>query len=243
MIAKINTLIFKLTKQDDYYLKNSAGRLVGVFLLLATIQFGVVCILDYVGSLPSQYKALIWISSIVLLVVTVGIILTIAESADSQYERSYQYLIFSVGDDYQVIYDRSVDGPQDIEVDIFRHDKRTIGSDDTVSGSMLKTMREVDTVVGIRLSKSGVYVGETHYMHLSSLGYMCDGDLDDRYLEFIISRVEVCNAELSIYTAGGIHKRKNGKVVTVYFETKDPSRAERLNEERKSLEARERMMR
>lgn len=138
MIAKINNLIFKLTKQDDYYLKNSAGRLVGVFLLLAIIQFGAVCIADYVDALPSSYKVVIWISSIVLLVVTVGIILTIAESADSQYERSYQYLIFSVGDDYQVIYDRSVDGPQDIEVDIFRHDKRTIGSDDTVSGSMLK---------------------------------------------------------------------------------------------------------
>lgn len=151
-------------------------------------------------------------------------------------------MIFGVGDDYRVIYDRSVDGLQDIEVDIFRHDKRTIGSDDTISSSMLKTMQEVDTVVGIRLSKSGVYVGKTHYMHLSSLGYMCDGDLDDNYLEFVISRVEVCNAELSIYTAGGIHKRQNGKVVTVYFEAKDPDRAERLNKERKALEARESMM-
>lgn len=242
MIAKINSLIFRLTKQDDYYLKNSAGRLVGVFLVLALAQFGAVCIADYIDALSSSHKAAIWISSIVLLIVMLGIILNIVESADYQYERSYQYMIFNVGDDYRVIYDRSADGPQGIEVDIFRHDRRTIGSEEVISGDMLKTMKNTDTVVGIRLSKSGVYVGDTHYMHLSSLGYMYDGDLDDRYLEFMISRVEVCNAELSIYTAGGIHKRQNGKVVTVYFEVKDPDRAKRLNEERKALKERESMM-
>lgn len=242
MIAKINSLIFRLTKQDDYYLKNTAGRLVGVFLVLALAQFGAVCIADYIDALPSSRKAAIWISSIVLLIVMLGIILNIVESADYQYERSYQYMIFNVGDDYRVIYDRSVDGPQGIEVDIFRHDRRTIGSEEVISGDMLKTMKNTDTVVGIRLSKSGVYVGDTHYMHLSSLGYMYDGDLDDRYLEFMISRVEVCNAELSICTAGGIRKRENGKVATVYFEAKDPDRAKRFNEERKALEDRESMM-
>lgn len=242
MIAKINTLIFKLTKQDDYYLKNSAGRLVGVVLLIVIAQFGAVCISESLGYIPSSYRVAIWFSSITLLLAMLGIIINVIDSADDQYAKSYQYMIFGVGDDYRVIYDRSVDGPQGIEVDIFRRDRRTIGSEEVISGDMLKTMKNTDTVVGIRLSKSGVYVGDTHYMHLSSLGYMCDGDLDDRYLEFMISRVEVCNAELSIYTAGGIHKRQNGKVVTVYFEAKDPDRAKRLNEERKALKERESMM-
>lgn len=242
MIAKLNTLIFKLTKQDDYYLKNSAGRLVGVVLLLVIAQFGAVCISESLGYMSPPYRVAIWFSSITLLLAMLGIIINVIDSADDQYARSYQYMIFDVGDAYRVIYDRSVDGPQGIEVDIFRRDRRTISSDEVISGDMLKTMKNTDTVVGIRLTKSGVYVGDTHYMHLSSLGYMCDGDLDDRYLEFMISRVEVCNAELSIYTAGGIHKRQNGKVVTVYFKVKDPDRAKRLNEERKALKERESMM-
>lgn len=242
MIAKLNNLIYKLTKQDDYYLKNSAGRLVGVFLLLALIQFGAVCIADYVDALPSSHKFAIWISSIFLLVVTVGIILIIAESADYQYAKSYQYIITKPVENTRVIYDRSEDESQDVNVDIFRRDRRTISSDEVISGSMLQTMKNDDTVVGIRLTKSGVYVGKTHYMHLSLPGYVCDSDLDDQYLEFVISKVEVSDAHLSICTAGGIHKLQNGKVVTVYFEAKDPDRAERLNKERKDLEARESMM-
>lgn len=242
MIAKINNLIFKLTKQDDYYLKNSAGRLVGVFLLLVIAQFGAVYISESLGYIPSSYRVAIWFSSITLLIVMLGIILNIVESADYQYAKSYQYIITKPVEHTRVIYDRSEDESQDVNVDIFRRDRRTISSDEVISGSMLQTMKNDDTVVGIRLTKSGVYVGKTHYMHLSLPGYVCDNDLDDQYLEFAISKVEVSDAHLSIYTAGGIHKLKNGKVVTVYFEAKDPDRAARLNKERKALEARESMM-
>lgn len=240
MIAKINNLIFKLTKQDDYYLKNSAGRLVGVFLLLALIQFGAVSIAGYVDVLPPSCRVVIWLSSIFLLFVTVGIIFNIAESADSQYERAYQYSFVSPITNKQVIYDRSVDGQDGIEIDIFRRDRRTICSDEVISGSMLQTMKDKDSVVGLRLSKKNVYVGTTHNMHL--VGYYHDGDLNDSYNEFVIDRVEVGDTCLSISTAGGIRKTKNGKVASIYFKVKDPERAERLNKERKALESRESMM-
>lgn len=239
MIAKINSLIFRLTKQDDYYLKNSAGRLVGVFLVLAIAQFGAVYIADYVNLLPS-YKAAIWISSIALLVTTLGIILNVVESADDQYARSYQYIVTKPVEYTHVVYNRSSDEQRGIVMDIFRRDRRTISSDEVISGDMLKTMKETDTVVGIRLTKSGVYVSNTHYMHVFS--YEHDGDLDDRYNEFVIDKIEVGYTNLSISTAGGIHKHQSAKVATIYFKVKDPDRAKRLNEERKDLKERESMM-
>ena len=235
MIAKINSLIFRLTKQDDYYLKNSAGRLVGVFLVLALAQFGAVCIAGYVNLLPSSYKATIWISSIILLVVMLGIILNVVESADDQYARSYQYIVTKPVEYTHVVYNRSSDEQRGIVMDIFRRDRRTISSDEVISGDMLKTMKETDTVVGIRLTKSDVYVSNTHYMHVFS--YEHDGDLDDRYNEFVIDKIN-----LSISTAGGIHKNRPSKVATIYFKVKDPDRAKRLNEERKALKEREIMM-
>ena len=240
MIAKINNLIFKLTKQDDYYLKNSAGRLVGVFLVLAITQFGAVCIADYANLLPSSYKAAIWISSIVLLVTMLGIILNVVESADDQYARSYQYSTTNYIEDENVIYDRSVDKQRGIVIEIFRRDRRTISSDEVISGDMLHSMKETDTVIGIRLTKSGVYVSDVHYMHL--LSYEHDGDLEDIYNEFVVDRVEVGHTRLSISTASGSHRYQDAKVATIYFKVKDPDRAKRINEERKALEARESMM-
>lgn len=240
MIAKINNLIFKLTKQDDYYLKNSAGRLVGVFLLLAIIQFGAVCIADYVDALPSSYELAIWISSIVLLLVMLGVIINVIDSADDQYARSYQYTFEAPVEIEQTFYDRSVDESRDINVDIFRRDRRTISSDEVISGDMLKTMKDTDTVVGIRLTKSGVYVENTYYMHV--LDYEHDGDLNVRYNEFVIDKIEIGSTHLSISTAGGIHKHRPAKVAAIYFKVKDPDRAKRLNKERKALEARESMM-
>lgn len=240
MIAKINNLIFKLTKQDDYYLKNSAGRLVGVFLLLAIIQFGAVCIADYVNLLPSSYKATIWISSIILLVVMLGIILNIVESADDQYARSYQYTLAKSVERTHTIYNRSEDEQRGIVMDIFRRDRRTISSNETISGTMLQTMKNTDTVVGIRLTKPDIYISNTHYMHV--LSYEHDGDLEDRYSEFVIDKIEIGYTVLSISTAGGIHKHQSAKVATVYFKLKDPDKAERINRERKDLEARASMM-
>ena len=239
MIAKINNLIFKLTKQDDYYLKNSAGRLVGVFLVLALVQFGAVCIADYVNAL-SSYKAAIWISSIAILVVMLGVIIKVIGSADEQYAKSYQYSTTNFIEDENVIYDRSVDEQRGIVIEIFRRDRRTISSDEVISGDMLHSMKETDTVIGIRLTKSGVYVGDVHYMHL--LSYEHDGDLEDIYNEFVIDRVEVGHTRLSISTASGAHRYQDAKVATIYFKVKDPDRAKRMNEERKALEARERMM-
>lgn len=240
MIAKINSFIFKLTKQDDYYLKNSAGRLVGAVMLLVIAQFGVVCIADYLDALPSSYKAAIWISSITLLLVMLGVIINVIDSADDQYARSYQYTLTKPVEYTHVIYDRSADEQRGIVMDIFRRDRRTISSDEVISGSMLQTMKETDTVVGIRLTKSNVYVSNTHYLHV--LNYEHDGDLDDRYSEFVIDKIEVGYTNLSISTAGGIHKHQSAKVVTIYFKAKDPDRVKRLNEERKALEARESMM-
>lgn len=240
MLAKINNLIFRLTKQDDYYLKNSAGRLVGVFLLLVITQFGAVCISESLGYIPSSYRVAIWFSSITLLLVMLGIIFNIVESADDQYARSYQYTLAKSVERTHAIYNRSEDEQRGIVMDIFRRDRRTISSDEVISGGMLKTMKETDTVVGIRLTKSDVYVGNTHYMHV--LSYDHDGDLDDRYSEFVIDKIEVGYTNLSISTAGGIHKNQSAKVATIYFKVKDPDRAKRLNEERKALKELESMM-
>ena len=77
-------------------------------------------------------------------------------------------------------------------------------------------------------------------MHVFS--YEHDGDLDDRYNEFVIDKIEVGYTNLSISTAGGIHKHQSAKVATIYFKVKDPDRAKRLNEERKDLKERESMM-
>ena len=240
MIVKINTLIFRLTRQDDYYLKSSAGRLVGVVLLLVIAQFGVVCISESLGYIPSSHRVAIWFSSITLLLVMLGIIINTIDSADEQYARSYHYTFEAPVEIEQTFYDRSLDESRDINVDIFRRDRRTISSDEVISGDMLKTMKETDTVVGIRLTKSGVYVGNTYYMHV--LSYEHDGDLNDRYNEFVIDKIEIGSTHLSISTAGGIHKHRPAKVAAIYFKVKDPDRAKSLNEERKALEARESMM-
>lgn len=240
MITKINNLIFKLTKQDDYYLKNSAGRVVGAFLVLALAQFGIVCISESLGYISSSYRVAIWFSSISLLLVMLGVIVNIVKSADEQYAKSYQYSTTTFIEDENVIYDRSVDEQRGIVIEIFRRDRRTISSDEVISGDMLHSMKETDTVIGIRLTKPGVYVSDVHYMHL--LSYEHDGDLEDIYNEFVIDRVEVGHTRLSISTAGGAHRYQDGKVATIYFKVKDPDRAKHINEERKALEARESMM-
>ena len=240
MIAKINNLIFKLTKQDDYYLKSSAGRLVGVVLLLVIAQFGAVCISESLGYMPSSYRAAIWFSSITLLLVMLGIIINVIDSADDQYAKSYRYTLTKPVEYTHVVYNRSSDEQRGIVMDILRRDRITISSDEVISGDMLQTMKENDTVVGIRLTKSGVYVGNTHYLHV--LNYEHDGDLDDRYNEFVVDKIEIVYTNLSISTAGGIRKHQSTKVATIYFKVKDPDRAERLNEERKALKERESMM-
>lgn len=240
MIAKINNLIFRLTKQDDYYLKNSAGQLVGVFLLLVIAQFGAVCISESLGYIPSSYRVAIWFSSITLLLVMLYVVINVIDSADDQYAKSYRYTLTKPVEFIHTVYNRSSDEQRGIVMDIFRRDRRTISSDEVISSDMLKTMKETDTVVGIRLTKSDVYVSNTHYMHVFS--YEHDGDLDDRYNEFVIDKIEVGYTNLSISTAGGIHKNRPSKVATIYFKVKDPDRAKRLNEERKALEARESMM-
>lgn len=240
MIAKINNLIFKLTKQDDYYLKNSAGLLVGVFLLLAIIQFGTVCISESLGYMPSSYRVVIWFSSITLLLLVIYVVINVIDSADDQYARSYRYTLTKPVEYTHVVYNRSSDEQRGIVMDIFRRDRRTISSDEVISGDMLQMMKDTDTVVGIRLTKSNVYVGNTHYLHV--LNYEHDGDLDNHYNEFVIDKIEIGYTNLSISTAGGIHKHQSAKVATIYFKVKDPDRAKRLNEERKALKERESMM-
>ena len=240
MIAKINNLIFKLTKQDDYYLKNSAGLVVGAFLVLALAQFATVCIFESLGYIQYSYRVAIWFSSITLLLVMLGVIINVIDSADEQYAKSYQYSTTNFIEDENVIYDRSVDEQRGIVIEIFRRDRRTISSDEVISGDMLHSMKETDTVIGIRLTKSGVYVSDVHCMHL--LSYEHDGDLEDIYNEFVIDRVEVGHTRLSISTASGAHRYQDAKVATIYFKVKDSDRTKRMNEERKALEARERMM-